>query len=481
MFVCTTINLNLSLIRMGILTLSAVMSCPACASKNHSTKHYVPEFDRIDTLHHVFSENFHKHLSTRPDNRMINYQSPKLLKKAVKDLTDKNENMLAVSLIIRNIPMLKNNYDNLVIFDFIDLLLVNNEWNSANLLYNWLKKEGDRTLVSNTSYLFAKYSFKRQKWRTTLNYLENSINDLAGEEYNYALLMQGIAHQHLKNHRTAIVSYKKIPDSSNYYVSARLNMAIANIRQGWWTDGYLLIKHVLNKPQLENHEESLSRLYLTLGYSFLNQEYYRDSREAFRNVGTDNSHTNSALLGISLSAANQEDYIGALNAVRILKEKKTFELPVDEAHLLMPYYYEKLQQDTTATSAYTEAIQYYQGRISDIKNILQSDLNISKLEFSHTGNTSVSLNGNPINISLNYPDYFIENYILLKTYRPHLALIDNPGLNAEYHELQKKYETEIDRIIRNILEKRIEYLHSYMDQCRFGLARLYDNNLVAGK
>lgn len=460
---------------------SLLISVYANADTRQADKGFALDLARIDTLHHSFSSRFHKNLIAQSRFGLTRYRTVKALEQAVNSYLDKNQAILAASLIIKNTPMLKNNYDNLAIFSFIDLLLDKNEWKAANVLYEWIKQEGDRTLVSNTSYIFAKYSFRKAQWVKTLNYLRDSINDLPGEEYHHALLIQGISLQNLKKHRTAIHSYEKIPDTSMYYVSAMLNMAIANIRQGWWTDGHILITSILNKPEAKKHEEAISRLYLTLGYSFLNQEYYRNSRDAFRSVGTNNSHTNSALLGISLSAANQEDYIGALNAVRILKEKKSLELPVDEAYLLMPYYYEKLQQHETATSGYTEAVNYYQNRIKDIKKILHSNISVSRLGFSTGGTVSVSIENNPIIFSSIYPDYFIENYLKLRQYPPYLAQIDNAALTSEYEKLLSTYESTIETMIRSILKKRIEHLNSYMDQCRFGLARLYDNNLVAGK
>jgi hypothetical protein len=256
-------------------------------------------------------------------------------------------------------------------------------------------------------------------------------------------------------------------------------MAIANIRQGWWTDGHILIEQALAQSESKQQEESLNRLYLTLGYSFLNQEYYRHSRNAFRKVGLRSTYTNKALLGLSLTAANQEDFIGALNAAKILKQQTTYALPVDEAYLLIPYYYEKLQQHTTATSGYTEAVTYYQKRISKIKTLINSPIDVSHYLVKNQQTTSILIENNPINFSQDYPEFILENYIKLHRYPPYLAILDNEELNEEFTQLRDTYENLIKNMIHTILKQRIQHLNSYMDQSRFGLARLYDNNLVA--
>jgi hypothetical protein len=454
---------------------------PALLNAETATSFTIPSYayERLTHQHHAFSRKFHQTLLQQNSYQLKTYNSVKPLEAVVNKHIDRGEKLLAAGLVVKNIPMLKNNYDNLVIFNFIDILLEQNEWHYAKLLYDWIKQEGDRTLVSNIAYIFAKYSFKQEKWQETLDYLKGSISDLPHEDYHHALLIKGISLQKLTNHRGALHAYNKIPKESRYFIAARLNMAIANIRQGWWTDGHILIEQALAQSETKQQEESLNRLYLTLGYSFLNQEYYRHSRNAFRKVGLRSTYTNKALLGLSLTAANQEDFIGALNAAKILKQQTTYALPVDEAYLLIPYYYEKLQQHTTATSGYTEAVTYYQKRISKIKTLINSPIDVSHYLVKNQQTTSILIENNPINFSQDYPEFILENYIKLHRYPPYLAILDNEELNEEFTQLRDTYENLIKNMIHTILKQRIQHLNSYMDQSRFGLARLYDNNLVA--
>lgn len=472
--------------RLGVLIILSVLSVIVSPNIAASDTPASVEADQLDyqalnRLHQAFSSNFHRALLKKNNARIGTFKSIKSLNRAVKDLYNNDQPLLAANLIIKHIPLLKNNYDNFAILNFIDILLEQNERSSAVLLFDLIKQEGDSTLISNASYIFAKHAFKRHHWSETLNYLSGNINDLPHEDYHHALLIKGISLQEQKKHRSAIASYKKISKESKYYVSARLNMAIANIRQGWWTDAHILIEDVIKRVAAKRQEEPLNRLYLTLGYSLFNQEYYRDARDTFRNIGQQSQYVNRALIGLALTAASQEDYVGALNAIRILKQKQIYDLPVDEAYLLMPFFYEKLHQYTTATSGYNEAITHFQKRISELKKIMESGIDISRQKI-HKGNyISMTINHNPVNFSTHYPDYILENYTQLAQYAPHLSRINDNNLTNKFDNLNSQYQSVIKQMVISIISRRIEHLNSYMDQSRYGLARLYDNNLVSKK
>ena len=432
--------------------------------------------ESVDQQHQLFSTHFQKFLSTQSQLSSPKYKkiSPLLLQ--VKKHVSKNENVLAANIIFNNITTLNENYDNNDIFYIISILLNQNDTKTANAIFDLIKNEGDQTLISNTAYIFSTFSFKRNQWDKTLQLLNGIINELPDENHYHALLMQGISLQKIKKHRESIKHYEKIKPTSKYYLSARLNMAIANIRQGWWTDAHIIIRETLKSAEALDQEEALNRLYLTLGYSLMNQEYYRDSRNYFRNISIDSIFTNRALLGITLTAANQNDFVGALSTAHILKDKQTYELPVEESYLLMPYFYEKLKQSTTASAGYLEAINYYQKRIADIQSIIDSKIDLERHPINININTTLKINNTPINLSHEYPSYFFENYLKLKLYEKYLKSSGNKNIQTEYDQLHNGYKTIIVKIIRRILKKRIDHLNSYMSQSKFGLAGLYDIN-----
>ncbi len=429
--------------------------------------------DLLDKHFQQFSSQFYSHFiqheKTPPYNAMDQLNS------RVKGHLKAGEKIHAVANIVQNYPLLAKNATNPTIVNFISILLDQNEWQTADKLYKVVKEDADKTLVANVSYLFAKYHFARNKWRMTLDILDGVANDLPQELNHHAIIMQGIAFQRLKDHRSALVYYEKIPATSKYYTVARLNMAIANIRQDWWTDAHVLLEKLIKNTKVSTQEETVDRLYTILGYSFLREQYYRNSRDAFRSVGLNSPYSNRALLGIALTAANQEDFIGALNAVRILKEKNVAELPVEEAHLLTPFFYEKLKQHTTAATGYNEAIKFYEQRIHETNRLIDLDTSAYKTIVTFDEKQRLMIDKQIVDISGIAPESFTGNYKLLVTYRPLVEKIAADQLTREYINTETSYLSAVQTFVRTVLNERVTHLTSYMNQSRYGIARLYDN------
>ncbi|MCP5079297.1 MAG: hypothetical protein GY951_14730, partial [Psychromonas sp.] len=337
------------------------------------------------------------------------------------------------------------------------------------------KDQGDDTLYAQAEYLLAGYYFKREEWDNTLQELKNDLSFLSNTQYQHTLLMKGVALQKLSQHYQAIKVYEKVPSSSDYYTEARLNLAIANLRQGWWTDAHIIIKERLKAEQEAPQEAILNRLYITLAYSLLNQGYYRTARSTFHQVGINSDYANQAILGIALTAAQQNDDIGALNATRFLKARTQDELPVDEAHLLMPFFYEKSHQLVAASVGYSEATDYYTAKIARLNRALKSPLNLQKETMPVSKTITFNIADNVLDYSRDYPRYFFENRLVMQAFQ---ASVETRKLQKKYDKLSQAYEQLTVSMSKQILQTRIDNLNSYLNQSRFGLARLFDNNTV---
>ncbi len=429
--------------------------------------------DEFKTL----SSAFYQDASSYPEDSLQEITNTEILLKDVNKLKNKNQSIAAIQLIYYNIDTLKDNVDTKEVFEFIQLLLDQNEWNLANTLFKAIKDDGDKSLLATVQFIFAKYHAQRNEWKQVNKLLKGIATELSEENAAYANLLNGTALQHLKKHRQALVYYNKIKPSSQYYRYAQLNSAIANIRQGWWTDAQIKIQTLLKKSKKKNYDELTNRLYLVLGYALLQREYYRDARDAFRNIGLNSQYTNRALLGIGLTATSQGDFIGGLNALTILKDKKTFDLSVDESYLLVPYVYEKLQQEMTVTTSYSEAMNYYQQRITQLDNIAAQHSNFSRTRYLEK-TASLVVEKNSFDYGSKYPESFIKNY-------QHILDFENSTQNTKIKKktqtLISKYDSTYQKIIADLANKRKESLRSYLNQSRYGLARLYDNTTESGK
>ena len=420
----------------------------------------------------ALSADFYKVSSLPAEKRLKTINDIDQLYAEVYRLIDNQQSTTAIQLVYLNIDTVKANPEHHAIFKFTELLLEKNEWYSADSLFRSIKDEGDRSLLAAMQFIFAKYHAERLQWPQVNKLLDGVAERLSADNAAYANLLKGCALQHMNKHRLAIENYNKVPASSQYYVYAQLNSAIANIRQGWWTDAQTTINDLIKHSDKDNSDELSNRLYLILGYALLQKEYYRDARNAFRHIGLNSRYTNRALLGIGLTATSQGDFVGGLNALSILKDKKTFDLSVDESYLLVPYVYEKLQQEITTTASYTEAMAYYQQRINELENIANQPADFLNTQYNEN-TASLIIDNNRLTYGQRYPESFINNYRTLIDY---LSVTNDLNMKFRIEALITKHDAVFQEIIGDLLQQRKEYLKSYLNQSRFGLARLYDKS-----
>lgn len=434
------------------------------------------ELASLDARFHKFSTRFYTaHVRIDKAPKIDNIGA---LGEAIERDRAQDQVVSSIAAIINNRGLVEKNIDTTPIINIYRLLLEANEWGTAAELYKKVKIQGDKSLVSNVSFSLAQYHFARNQWEETIAILGSIRSDLPPEDYHHALLMHAISLQQLQKHRAALGEYAKIPATSRYYVEARLNMAVANIRQDWWTDAHIILNELLNDKRHTNDSQLMDRLYTVMGYSLLQQQYFRNSRDAFRKVGLDGKYSNRALLGLALTAAYQEDFVGALNAVKILKNKNDRDLSVDEANLLIPFFYEKLKQLTTANTGYLEAIQYYEARIQNIKEAMASDPYALRKQVISTNTGDVTLNGEILNLSERLPRFIFNNLKMLARFEPHIDRLGETMLKSEYVSLNNAYQLFLRKTAQALLDEKISHVTHYMNQSRYGLARMQDHDAV---
>ena len=446
-----------------------------------------PDYDKLNTRFDVIAADLQQQIAQSRAKSLPKSSSIQQLEIDVKRYLDKSDSDNALNLILLNLALVKSNLDDRAALFFISLLLDYNQLSIASELFGTLQRDGEKSLKSNANYLFANYYFNEKKWQKCLQLLEDGYADLPEKQANHARLIAGVSLQQLKDHRKAITIYERIPPTSEYYFYARLNIAVAYIRQGWWTDAQTAISNALKPDAISSSEQSdelTNRLYLVLGYSLLQKEYYRDAREAFRNITTNSRYSNRALLGIALASANQDDLIGALNALSALKNQNTTDLSIDESYLLYPFIYNKLGQELTATTSYNEAIKYYQDRIANLdKPYNRTSSGLAGLK-QIRDNHELVINDNLFDLSKSLPESFLNNPArisqLLKA-SGHLSSLSVRKTSSNLVALDQEYKAVYKVIENQIIEKRKEYLNSYLNQSRYGLANLFDKTLPDNK
>lgn len=337
----------------------------------------------------------------------------------------------------------------------------------AETLLKTAKNQGDTFSEARITFELAKYYADQGQWSNVITMLKDSgvIENLTKDDAAEANLLIGTALQQQKKHREAMVYYEKIKPESIHYRLAQLNLAAANIRQDWWTDAHLAIQRAL-KASDADRDELYYRLYTVLGFSQLQFGFYRDARESFRNISLNSNYINRALLGLGMAALHQEDFIGALNAFNLLREKNENDISVAESYLLVAFTLRQLGQSDAALTAYQEAIDYYSTLLPKQKDTISSithnpteDLLISNVFLRPETRNNKQLNQivEKITIISNLQKYSISS-----------------NRTNELVAAKKILEKEYTSLTQELLNIEQESIASYLSQSKFGLATIYD-------
>lgn len=421
--------------------------------------------DSLDAEYQQLAARFHQ--APRGGDEIID--DPVQLLQRVELTAELRHPQAAVRLLLDNLDTLMKRARPATVAALANFLLAQNETRLVERLEQDFDDAGDAAAVANIRYSRARYHARLQQWQQVHELVSDTFADLSSDDSDYAYLLQGSALQKLKRHRISIASYANIPADSRYYVHAQLNTAIANIRQGWVTDARLTIRDLL-PVAADGAPELTDRIYLVLGYALLHKEYFRDARDAFRQIKRDSRYAGKALLGIALTAISQGDYVGGLNALTILQSQPVADLTADEAYLILPHVYKRLDQPDSVAAAFLEAIDHYQQRLLALNRIKADGIDPEGLALSPNSG-DVRLGGETFAFSQHYPFHLVKN-------RQNLAFIADraatPQLEDDASELIAKYDAALREAVSDLIEIRKKSFTSYLNQSRYGLARHYD-------
>ncbi|MFL0809037.1 MAG: hypothetical protein K6L76_01350 [Agarilytica sp.] len=417
-------------------------------------------FNRIANEIAQVSQEYYDQASSELKGTIYIKRSLKELKNTVVYFLENNQDAFANAVILANFPLIKKNIDHKTMPIFIAQLLDHKIERSALELANEAFSHASFYTQSKVNYVLGEYYFSHNQYEKSVKHLTSieTSKPLTKKERDYATLIFGIILQDQKKHREALKIYQKIEDDSIYYPSSRLNMAIAHIRQGWWTDAQLAIEQALASENFDKEDEMNNRLLVILGYSQLQHEFYRNARKTFRKVHLNSEYMQRALHGIGLCALSQKDFIGAINAFRRLRESPTEDLVSLESYLLTPFAYNQIGDLDKASNGYADAIDFYQLKASEL------GAQITLLEAS--GENQIK-NGWLKKISSGKQ----------QVYRILHALDESQATKKQQKHIQslkRALNKSVTQVIVNETQNYISHLNSYMSQSQYGLAKLYD-------
>ena len=384
------------------------------------------------------------------------------LGKYYKELIRNDRQEQAIAALIVNQGLIFQFIDSKESMYFLSELLEHDVSSAANKIANVALNNSSPYNQSKVNYLLARFNFRHQRYELAIKSLLAIELDeaLTKTEQDYATLMFGVSLQETRKHREAIKIYNGITPESSYFSYAKLNQAVANIKQDWWTDAHIAIEQALESTSSKQFDELSNRLLVVLGYSQLKNEFYRNARKTFQRLNTNSQYVNRALLGIGLCALSQEDFVGALNAFIRLKSVESDELAVMESYILSSITYQRSGDLAKASENFTEAITYYESKSRQYEqqlSILNNPDNIT-IKKEHLSETQLN-------------QEILNQYKFLKT----LDLSRNSDVvKQRYKNLYRQYHQAITQELREFTKNKISQIQSYQSQSQFGLAKIYD-------
>ncbi len=448
-----------------LVIFSLLVSLPAIADKSGLLEQaHTLDTDFIRLADHIYQTHAERSSQQTPGD-IDNFAN------RFKELIRNADRFTLTTYIHQNKYILLENSDHPVLQTVLRFLLEENDMILANQLFTAVEEEGDFGILSTINFYFAKYYSVRHRWHEVITLLENSLNDLADDDYAYGQLLTGVALQHEKEHRKALVNLANIKTGTAYSTAAQINIAIAQLKQGWWSDSNETVEALI---QSSHDKELINKLHLYIGYAMLKQEFYQYAREAFRKVDQNSRYTNRALLGIGISAASYGDFAGGIHALSLLKKRKPLDLSVEEAYVILPFIYEKAQQDSNVIRTHNEAMNYYQKRIKDLEKMKQSSLQETVLDKE---SRQIRVQNTIMDYDAEYPESIMQNINLLKSMLSHASSDEQQKIRTL---LSKFTQLQSDIFTENI-NQRIKQLTYYLNQSRYGLARFYDKHSKAAE
>lgn len=417
-----------------------------------------PEVAALNQRFAELAEAYYRDAARELKGTIFIKQDVKSLRKHLIKLVESQESDLANAVLLANFPLVLTDIDARTTPFFLQLLLAGDLWHSANRLAQQALNEGGTFTSSRIHYHLGEYFFDRGDLDQAFEHLTaiESSAALTPTQRDYATLMFGIALQKRRQHRQALTFYRRIAPDSFYYSYAQLNTAVANIRQGWWTDAQLAIESALAQELPAALREVGNRLLLVLAYSQLQNEFYRNARQTFRKVSLDSRYVNKALLGIGLCALNQQDHGGALNAFVRLQDSGSEELAALEAHLMAPYTYDQMGRLDEAATGYAEAIAFF-------------DVKIRELEAERFG-----VDGGAEGLTQSHKAATIMAQKIRRLQAFDLART-KAATRQDIDRLKRAYREQIVAHQMAARQDKIAHLKSYLSQSQYGLAKLYDS------
>ena len=254
-----------------------------------------------------------------------------------------------------------------------------------------LDETTDADLRNRVWYYLTKIAYQRGHHREALKKLQNI------EQPDDALIRTELAvlnanlHMALGDNGGAAELLKNTRAAHGWEEYLRINRGIALLRAGDIEAGRETLDK-LGKEGADNEELRAlrDRANLGLGYQLLRAGNAGQAREYLNRVRLQGPFKQAALLGAGWADAERGDYTQALTPWLKLLELASYEAPVQEAHLAVPYAFAQLGDSQRAIYFYEQAIGYFDEQQQQLDGAIQATRSGELLSLLSQTDTGIS-------------------------------------------------------------------------------------------
>lgn len=262
-----------------------------------------------------------------------------------------------------------------------------------------LDAESDQEIRNRVWYYLTKIAYQRGLYEKAYSTLQeiNSPRD-KGISAETAILGANIRMALGKDSEAAeALRDPSAPEGREEYL--RINRGIALLRAGD-VEGGRAVLDTLGKQDADNEElwSLRDRANLGLGYQLLRAGDPEQARHYLNRVRLTGPFTQAALLGAGWSDAERGEYQEALTPWLSLIKLASYDPPVQEAHLAVPYAFAKLGDYEHAVQFGNQAIGFYDQEQTELENAItavEAGVLLSLLSQARTGVSGGWLKDNP--------------------------------------------------------------------------------------
>ena len=262
-----------------------------------------------------------------------------------------------------------------------------------------LDTRADRATRNRVWYYLTKIAYQRGLYedaRQTLARIDKPRDKRLRAEL---ALMDANIRMALGQNAEAAEALKKARAPEGWREYLRINRGIALLRAGDIEQGRATLDK-LGKADAGSEELRAlrDRANLGLGYQLLKAGKADQARTYLERVRLGGPFMQAALLGAGWADAESGDYQRALTPWLVLLDQTSYDPPVQEAHLAVPYAFARLGEQQRAIDFYEQAIGYFDAQQQEIEQAIdsvRSGLMLELLAQADTGTSGGWLHANP--------------------------------------------------------------------------------------